>query len=160
MRARDRPGFLVPLVLCVAWAPAALPCSGDAAADSAVRAVVEGLIAADNARNIGRVLDSYAADAVLMPPNEPPLTQRAELEALYRALFDNFDPRIEGHVDEVCVDGALAVVRGRNGGSLAGRDGRESRRLDDVYLMVLRREGANGWLISRLIWHPASALER
>ena len=81
MQARDRPGFLVPLVLCVAWAPAALPCSGDAAADSAVRAVVEGLIAADNARDIGRVLDSYAADAVLMPPNEPPLTQRAELEA-------------------------------------------------------------------------------
>ena len=47
---------------------------------------MEGLIAADNERDIGRVLGYYAPDAVLMPPGEPPVTERAGIQARYDAL--------------------------------------------------------------------------
>lgn len=148
------------LLLAVAATPSALACSSDDAVTAPVRAVVEGLIAADNARDIGHVLGYYADDAVLMPPNEPPVTDRADIHARYDALFGDFDPQIEGRIEEICVEGPLAVVRGRNGGWLVGREGGRSRQLDDVYVMVLRRDDTAGWRIHSLIWHPTSGPPR
>ena len=130
-----------------AWA-----CDGDT---GGVRAVAEGIIAADNERDIGRVLGYYTADAILMPPNEPPLTDRADIERRYDDLFQNFAPQIDGRIDEICAGGALAFVRGHNGGWLVSRVGGRSRELDDFYLMILQRSAAGDWKISRLMWHPA-----
>jgi uncharacterized protein (TIGR02246 family) len=118
-----------------------------------VRAVADGIIAADNARDLERVLGHYAADARLFPPNEPPVTGREAIRPRYEALFAGFDPAIEGRVDEVCVDGDTAFVTGHNGGRLRGRGGAADRLLDDVYVMLLRREAEGTWRISHLIWH-------
>jgi uncharacterized protein (TIGR02246 family) len=134
---------------------AAPECSPDSEAVRAVRAVAAGIIEADNARDIDRVLGFYAEDAVLMPPGESPVTGREAIRPRYEDLFARFDPRIEPRLDEVCADGRLAFVRGRNGGRLIGRGGGETRELDDAYLMLLRREAGGAWRISHLIWHPA-----
>ncbi|MEZ4456375.1 MAG: SgcJ/EcaC family oxidoreductase [Gemmatimonadales bacterium] len=123
----------------------------------AVRAVAEGIIAADNARDLERVLGYYAPDAVLLPPGEPPVQGRAAIRPRYEGLFARFDPAIVARVDEVCVDGDLAYVRGHNGGRLVAREGGTSRALDDTYLMVLRRSGEGNWQISQLMWHPAGS---
>lgn len=145
-----RPALAIGFLLACATAPA-LACEVDS---SGARAVAEGIVEADNARDIGRVLAYYAADALLMPPNEAPVTERAEIRKRYEDLFDNFAPDIEARIDEICVEGSLAFVRGHNGGWLVSRVGGRSRELDDVYLMVLRR-GEDGWKVARLIWHPA-----
>lgn len=123
-----------------------------------VRAVAAGIIAADNARDIDRVLGYYSADAVLMPPGEEPVQGREAIRPRYEALFSGFDPEIRGRVDESCVGEGLAFVRGHNGGRLVSRQGGEDRLLDDAYLMVLRRDTDGRWRISRLMWHRASAL--
>ncbi len=135
-------------------------CDGDGPAANDVRAVAEGVVAADNARDIGRVLGYYAADAILMPPGEPPVTERAAIQDRYDALFGGYDPKIETRIDEICVDGALAVVRGYNGGWLVAREVGRTRQLDDVYLMVLRRGPDGVWLITRLMWHPTTLSAR
>jgi ketosteroid isomerase-like protein len=99
-------------VLVVPWLVAAAPafaCDGDSAG---VRAVAEGVIAADNGRDVGRVLGYYADDAVLMLPNEAPETDRAAIRRRYEDLFHNFAPQIDGRIDEICADGDLAFVRG------------------------------------------------
>jgi ketosteroid isomerase-like protein len=150
------PGLLLLAGLASANEPAG-SCDPDAEAAREVRAIAEGIVAADNARDIGRVLAYYAADAVLMPPGEPPVTDAAEIRRRYEGLFERFDPAIEARIEEICIDGALAVVRGHNGGRLASRQGGDARLLDDVYLMVLRPDGEDGWRISRLMWHRASA---
>jgi uncharacterized protein (TIGR02246 family) len=137
-------------------APPALACNDGGPAAGEVRAVAEGIAAADNARDIGRVLDYYAEDAILMPPGEPPVTDRAEIRNRYDTLFGGFDPKIETHVDEICVEGALAVVRGHNGGWLVAREVGRTRQLNDVYLMVLRRDPDGTWRITRLMWHPTT----
>lgn len=50
---------------------------------SRVRDVVNGLIAADNARDIERVVELYAPDAILMPPDESPVEGIAAIRPRY-----------------------------------------------------------------------------
>jgi len=138
---------------------ASADCGEASAAALAVRAVAEGIIAADNGRDMVRVLAFYADDAIWLPPDEPPVTDRAVIRQRYEGLFQNFDPDIEGRIDEICVEGGMAFVRGHNGGWLVSRVGGRSRGLDDVYLMVLLQDGSD-WKISRLMWHSASAAAR
>jgi ketosteroid isomerase-like protein len=125
-----------------------------------VRAVADGIIAADNERAIERVLDFYADDAIWLPPDEPPVQDRSVIRQRYESLFRDFDPAIAGRIEEICVDRGLAFVRGHNGGRLVARGGGASRELDDVYLMVLRRGVDGDWKISRLMWHSARAAAR
>lgn len=127
-----------------------------AGAEAAVRRVAEGIIAADNARDIERVLSLYAPDAVLMPPGEAPVQGRAAIRPRYEGLFAAYTPAIEGRIDELAVDGTTAFVRGHNGGRLVPLGDALPRELDDVYLMLLRREKDGAWRISHLIWHRAS----
>ena len=145
-------GLLLPLTT----ARSAPRCDPDGAGAADVRAVAEGIVAADNARDIERVIGYYAPRATLMPLGEPPVTGHEAIRPRYEQLFRSFDPQIEARIDEVCVDGALAVVRGHNGGKLVPRGGGEPRTLDDVYLMVLERDDERRWHIRHLMWHPAS----
>jgi uncharacterized protein (TIGR02246 family) len=145
----------------MAFAPAsglalALACAADPAAAEQVRAVATGIVQADNERALERVLAYYADDAVLMPPGEPPVSGKTAIRPRYEALFAGFDPAIEARVEEVCVEGSLAYVRGRNGGRLRARDGGASRELNDVYLMLVRRDSDGAWRISHLIWHAGA----
>ena len=76
-----------------------------------------------------------------------------EIDDHYESLFAEFSPGIEGRIDEICVSGAIAIVRGHNGGRLSPLGGTPPRELSDSYLMALAR-GANGtWRITHLIWH-------
>jgi len=132
-------------------------CDPGAEAAREVREIARGIIAADNARDLHRVLGYYAADAILMPPGESPVMGREAIRPRYEQLFASFDPEIETQVDEACVGDGLAFVRGRNGGRLVSRQGGTTRKLDDVYLMVLRPDTGGRWRISHLVWHSARA---
>jgi uncharacterized protein (TIGR02246 family) len=130
------------------------PTRADPADVERARAVATGIIEADNLRDIDRVLDLYADDAVLLPPNEPPVTGKDKIRPRYETLFAGFDPGIAGRVDQVCLGGPTsAFVRGHNGGRMVARGGGKDRTLDDTYLMLLRRDPGQGWRISHLIWH-------
>ena len=129
-------------------------CRGDSPAVKAIRAVADGIIAADNARDIERVMGLYDADAWLMPPSEAPVRGHAAIRPRYESLFAGFNPAIEGRIDEACVSGSIGIVRGHNGGRMISRTGAAPRLLDDVYLMTLRQEPDGRWRISHLIWHP------
>lgn len=149
--------FVLAASASVVGASPAQDCAPTSAPVRAVRAVAAGIIAADNARDIDRVLGYYAADAILMPPGEAAVAGRAAIRARYEALFADFDPRIEARVDEACAGSGLAFIRGHNGGQLAPRRGGEPRSLDDEYLMLLRLDDDGVWRISHLMWHRVSA---
>lgn len=142
------------LVVVALMLQAAPECRADAAAVKAVRAVADGIIAADNERNIDRVMGFYAADAWLMPPNAEPVRGHAAIRPRYESLFAGFDPAIVGRVDEACVSGSTAYIRGHNGGRMNPRTAAPPRDLDDAYLMLLRLDGGQ-WRISHLIWHSS-----
>lgn len=142
------------LLLSIALLQLPADCRADSPAVTAVRAVADGIIAADNARDLARVMDSYAADAWLLPPNDVPVRGHAAIRPRYETLFSGFIPAIEGRIDEVCVSGSIALVRGHNGGRMISRSGAPPRLLDDAYLMTLRFEPDLRWRISHLMWHP------
>jgi len=123
--------------------------------DAAVRGVADGIIAADNARDIERVLALYTPDAVLMPPGEDPVAGRAAIRPRYETLFRTMLPAIRSELTEVQVAGAWAFVRGRNTGKMTPVDSAAPPRpLNDVFLMILSKSADGQWRIARLIWHP------
>ncbi len=142
-------------------AAAATVCDLKSATVREVAAVATGIIEADNAGAIDRVLAFYAPDAVLMPPGQPPVVGKASIRPRYEAMFSAFSPALVTRVDEACVSGSLAFVRGHNRGRLASRSGGPDPVVDDPFLMLLAR--ANGaWRITHLMWHrntetPASS---
>jgi ketosteroid isomerase-like protein len=142
------------LVVALALQPAA-DCRAASTAVASVRAVADGIVAADNERNIERVMGYYADDAWLMPPNAEPVRGHAAIRPRYESLFAGFNPAIEGRIDEACVSGSTAYVRGHNGGRMNSRSGGPARELDDSYLMLLKIDTAGRWRISHLIWHAA-----
>ena len=131
-------------------------CQATAPSASAVRLVAERIIAADNDRDIAAVMALYSRDAWLLPPMEPPVQGHNNIRPRYEGLFAGFSPAIEGHIDEICVSRTIGVVRGHNSGRMRGRNGQPSRTVDDVYLMIVKREPDRQWRISQLIWHPQS----
>ncbi len=143
----------------LAWADEGAPASGclaGAAGTAEARAVAEGIVAADNDRDMPRVLSYYSTDAVLLPPGEEAVMGRDAIRVRYERLFADFSPRIEGRLDEVCASGGRAFIAGHNGGRLVPRGEGAPRDLDDDYLMVLRREADGVWRISHLIWRRSS----
>jgi ketosteroid isomerase-like protein len=65
-------------------------------------------------------------------------------------------PAIVCTLDEARVAGEWAFVRGKNTGVMRPRSGGEARALNDVFVMILQRQGDGQWKIARLIWHRAS----
>ena len=147
---------LVVILILSSLVVSAQECRADNPLVKSARRVAEDIVAADNAQDISKVLDLYANDAVLMPPNEKLVEGRDTIRPRYESLFANFKPQIIGRVDEVCVDQKTAFIRGHNGGELIPVSGGEFKKLDDSYLMLLRRDKTGAWRISHLIWHRSS----
>jgi uncharacterized protein (TIGR02246 family) len=135
--------------------------SASSNAEDDVRAVADKIIAADNARDLNAVLQLYEADAVLLPPNEQPVVGRDAIRPRYEALFRSMAPAIVGKLDEVHVAGEWAFIRGSNSGEMQPLGGQSPpRKLNDVFLMIVRREPDGQWRIARLMWHAGSAVLR
>jgi uncharacterized protein (TIGR02246 family) len=135
--------------LAAARQPEGLP-----AEEAAVRAVAEGILDADNARDLHAVLAFYAADAVLMPPNEQPVRGRAAIEPRYSDLFGGYQPELQGKIEDLRVAGDWAFAAGRTRGRMRPVEGGEARLVDDAWVMILAKEATGRWRITRLIWHP------
>jgi uncharacterized protein (TIGR02246 family) len=116
--------------------------------------VARRIVAADNACDLDAVLDCYAEEAVLMPPNEPSVRGRDAIRPRYEQLFATFQPRIESVVESSWSRGDRAAECGTTRGELVPRDGSPAKKLDDKYVMHLRRDPDGRWRIERLIWSP------
>jgi uncharacterized protein (TIGR02246 family) len=119
-----------------------------------VLAVVRGIIAADNRKDLQKVIDFYENDAVLLPPGEMEVMGVAAIRPRYERLFENFDLEINTVINEVTVSGSWAFVRGRNVGNLRDKSNGNERKLNDAYLMILHRSNRGVWRIARLMWSP------
>lgn len=133
-------------------APAA-GCGADAGAGAAARAVATGIVAANNTRDVGRILRYYADDAVLLPPDGPPVTGLDAIRRRYQSSFETVTPALGIRVDDVCASGSVAYVRGHITGQMAPRSGGPGRPVDDPFVMVLGKAADGSWRIGSLMWH-------
>ena len=125
---------MLAIVFVLAAGAAGPSCDVAASPAREVAAVATGIIEADNARALERVLAFYAPSAVLLPPGQPPVAGFAAIRPRYEAMFAAFTPELSARVDEACASGALAYVRGHNRGRLVSRGGGSGQVVDDPYL--------------------------
>jgi len=152
--------FLLALALiCIAIIGVSLDTSAaQKPADAkAVAEVLSGIVAADNAADLEAVISHYSDDAVLLPPNDKPVTGKAAVRARYEEGFRHFRFDIAYTSDETEIFGDWAFIRGTIRGRTIPRDETPGRTLNEKYVMILHRE-KSGWKISRLIWNGSDPL--
>lgn len=122
-------------------------------APAEVRAVVGGLIAADNAGDLEAVMRHYGSNPVLMPPGREAIRGRAAVRNHYAALLESTEMELECESVETVIAGDWAFDRGFTFGRITPAGG-DTEALRDRYLMLLQRDPAGTWKVERLIWHP------
>lgn len=134
------------------------PFNADQQADPEVKrveAVAHGLMAADNVRDVEQVVELYAPDAIMLPPNESPVEGIAAIRPRYEAFFETHQPALRFIIEETRVVNNLAYVRGRTRGTIRDLGRQTEQTINDVFLMILKRTDSGAWKISRLMWHAA-----
>jgi ketosteroid isomerase-like protein len=143
---------LVPVVLLAA------ACSGPAAQEftttdaGAIRQQSDGLAAAFNATDTGKILALYAENSVFMPPNQPIIRGKDALKNFYDDLFQKQGAtNLRLDIAEVSGYGPLAYQSGTYEMDLkppSGPPGRDRGK----YLFVLRKM-ANAWKYEYTMWN-------
>jgi ketosteroid isomerase-like protein len=100
--------------------------------------------------NLENVVSWYTDDAVLMPPNEPPVVGKAAIRSRYAELFARMKLTARYEVDEERTAGMFGSLRGRMVGTRSGAAGAEDQ--DGKFLMLFRRDRGR-WLIASMIWN-------
>ena len=77
----------------------------------AIETATAALLLAVNGRDVDRLLDVWAEDGVLMPPNHAAVHGRAAIEAYFRQLFQRAALEFEFTDSVIVVDGNIAIQR-------------------------------------------------
>ncbi len=152
MTGSTRISLLVATVAAAACAPQSEPPQHDLAADlAAVNAVREQEVAAMAAGESSATY--FAADAVMMPPNEPAVRGLDAIDAWSAAMGTQVGVAIEYTESEITVAGDWAIERYAAAVTLTPVDGGDP--VDDVVkgLHVYRREADGSWKMVYDMWN-------
>jgi ketosteroid isomerase-like protein len=94
----------------------------------------------------------YDEDAVSMPPNLPTLKGRKALEEDFRKFFAENTARHETFVDEIVVDGSMAIERGRYRMTFKPKAGGAETVEEGRHVEIRKRVGRE-WKIVMEIWN-------
>jgi uncharacterized protein (TIGR02246 family) len=117
-----------------------------------VRSWFEAYTDAINDGVLDRWAEFVADDAVIMPPDEPPIIGMEAIRPQYAAVFNAYSFDFRGGLQEVAVSGPLAVVRASIAETLTPKSGGEPMEYRGAWLMVLRREVDGSWKLWRNMW--------
>jgi uncharacterized protein (TIGR02246 family) len=117
-----------------------------------VRAWFERYDAAINAGVLDRWASFVADDAVIMPPDEPPIIGIDAIRPRYAAVFEAYSFRFTGRAEDITVAGRLAVVRASIEETLTPTSGGEPTNLRGAWLLVLKKQPDGSWKLWRNMW--------
>jgi uncharacterized protein (TIGR02246 family) len=140
---------------CGALAGCATGPAADCGGVDGAAARVRDVIAADNARDLPRVLEYYTADVVWLPPGpRQKMEGIAAIRASYETMYATYAPALTITVKDTHGSGEVISVEGRTGGRLHPLAGGADTVVNDEYIAVLRCESGS-WRISKMAWSPA-----
>lgn len=125
----------------------------------AIRAWLDGYVAAVNAGDLDAWASLIADDAVVMPPDELPISGIDTLRPLYETVFRTYSFDFNPRVDEVVVAGDLAVLRAFFEETFTPTGEGGPVEMSGSWLVVLRKQTDGSWKLWRNMWGaiPASA---
>ncbi len=149
--------FVLALVAVVSFAGRArgvlwFESAAESGAARGVQGAVEEVFSADNHNDIVRLAACFEEDAVWLPPTGEVVSGRTAITAWYRARHVRWAPALSAAVLDLRVDKSWAVVHGAARGALVPACGGAAVAVDDRFVMVLSRDGRNGWKVARLLW--------
>jgi len=112
-----------------------------------IRSLIETFAAAHAAGHLQGVLDCYSDDLVKLRNGSPAETKAVVAERIAQ-VFEKYHSKVDATVDEILVDGDLAVVRGNFTVSLTPKSGGDEQTFERRYLEVWRRAEGR-WLVAR-----------
>jgi uncharacterized protein (TIGR02246 family) len=118
----------------------------------AITAWFEQYNAAVNSGDLEGWMALVADDAVVLPPDELPISGMDELRPLYEAVFGTYAFQFTPRLDEVVVAGDLAVLRAFYEETLTVRGEGETMEFSGLWLMILRKQSDDSWKLWRNMW--------
>jgi uncharacterized protein (TIGR02246 family) len=106
-----------------------------------------------NEGNANGIATHFTNEAYLMAPESETKRGRAEIEAYYQAIFDEFETELESGYEDVKVDGDLAYGRGFAKVWLTPKSGGKKIYSESKYLNILERQSDGAWKTTHDIWN-------
>jgi len=117
-----------------------------------VRAWFQQYTAAINGGAVDQWATFVANDAVILPPDEPPIIGMGNIRPRYAALFDAYSFDLTGQPEEITVAGQLAIVRASIEETLTPTGGGPPTQFRGAWLLVLRKQSDGAWKLWRNMW--------
>lgn len=118
-----------------------------------VQRLLAGIMAADNAGDLDRVMTHYTDDAVLLPPKGPKIIGLHAIRAHYVEAFEALTLSMSATVDTLRSAGDWAMVEGEVSGTITEKATGAKKEAHDRFLAIVVR-GDDAWRFSRLSWAP------
>lgn len=126
------------------------PSAGSALTDrGAVDALLHDYVQANQAKDADALAALYDDDALLLPPDEPPVQGRAEILAFWK---DGVEPGLEVAPLRVEIHGDAAVIVGRY--TVPERD--DAPADSGKCVLLLHRRGRGRWRVTTDIWNTSA----
>ena len=109
-------------------------------------------VAAINACDLQTVLSGMTEDVVYMPPGQPAILGKKNLEDYLRPIYEQAKAEISMTSEEIEVTGEWAFELGTIGGQLRLGDG-PAISMNGKYLYIYKREHDGSWKIARDIYN-------
>jgi ketosteroid isomerase-like protein len=114
------------------------------------------IISGDTERYVGLIAD----DAVLMPPNAPPVIGKDAIRSWNREMSKQFQIQKYASVDdEVIVAGEWAFRRATIDWTLAPTGSGKPIRDSGKYIIIYRRQANGTWRVARDIWNSNTQMQ-
>ena len=110
----------------------------------AITAWLEQCTSAFAAGDYERALTLFSDDALLMPPNSPPLSLD-EARSIYQVMFRENTMQLTGPAAEVVVSGDLAALRASYEQTNTPKGEGEPTSMSGPWLIVLRKQSDGSW---------------
>lgn len=116
--------------------------------ETEVRHAIEQFVAAGNRHDVEALVQCYAPDAVLLPPNHPRCEGHEAIQQFLKASFEAGFNRVDAKPDRVEHSGDLVSIVGHNTTEIRQADG--TMKIVRGKCLELRRRQPNG---ERLVFH-------
>ena len=150
-----RPLILIPLIFmcCLGCQQSEKATAVDVEGDiQAVKDIVADFNAAVNTSDIEKAASYHADEAIVIPPNRPPLIGKDASISDLQQLFDQFNILEVDVVKDVQVSGDLAVAHYTWSATANPKAGGKPLEENGNGIMVLKKQPENVWKFTYLIW--------
>jgi ketosteroid isomerase-like protein len=126
--------------------------SGDTGREDQIREAVDAWEDAFSARDVDRLMELYAEDAISMPPGFPTSVGKEAIEADFQWLFDTFTIQRQFTLVDIQMSGNLATRRGVWTQTLTPKDGGDPV-IEIGKCVVIFTKSGDEWLVVWEIWN-------